>query len=221
MSRARPMRFAYADPPYLGRAEYYRAHHPEAMTWNDPATHRALIERLQAEYPDGWAMSMSERSLRVILPMCPPEARIAAWISDRPRFAGKAVPVRKHFEPVVFFGGHPYADTGNRAADFIVTKQERLPAGQARYEMSKTDLRSGRTFVGRKPQAFSLWILDLLGWVPGDTIDDLFPGSGAVTAAWNARFCKTLAPSSPAAGGTGTEFRGLPALAAGNYWEGR
>lgn len=181
------MRFAYADPPYLGRAEYYRAHHPDAMTWNDPETHRALIAHLQAEYPDGWALSLNERSLRTILPMCPPEARVAACITDRPRFAGKAVPVRKHFEPVIFNGGRPYSDTGNRAADFLVTKQERLPAGQPRYAMRKDDLRSGRTFVGRKPKAFSLWVLDLLGWLPGDMIDDLFPGTGAVQEAWSIR----------------------------------
>jgi hypothetical protein len=181
------MRFAYADPPYLGRAEYYRAHHPDAMKWNDPETHRTLIARLQAEFPDGWVMSLNERSLRVILPMCPPDARTAAWITDRPRFAGTAVPVRRHFEPVIFCGGRPYGDTGNRAADFIVTKQERLPAGQPRYVMRKDDLRSGKTFVGRKPAAFSLWLLDLLGWQEGDTIDDLFPGTGAVQAAWCTR----------------------------------
>src|SRR5882672_5446493 len=46
------MRFAYADPPYLGRAEYYRAHHPDAMIWDKPETHQALVCRLQAEYPD-------------------------------------------------------------------------------------------------------------------------------------------------------------------------
>lgn len=178
------MHFAYADPPYLGRAEYYRAHHADAMAWNDPETHRALIVRLQAEYPDGWALSLSERSLRIILPMCPPEARVAAWMTDRPRFAGRAIPVRKHFEPLIFCGGRPYADTGNRAADFIVTRQERLPAGQQRYAMVKSDLRAGRTFVGRKPASFALWLLDLLGWLPGDTIDDLFPGTGAVTRAW-------------------------------------
>lgn len=186
------MKFAFADPPYLGRGEYYRAHHPDAMSWNRLETHQALIVRLQAEYPDGWAMSLSERSLRAILPLCPPEARTAAWCTDRPRFAGKPVPVRKHFEPVIFCGGRPYADTGNRAADFIVTKQERLPAGQPRYAMKKPDLRSGKTFVGRKPQAFSLWLLDLLGWLPGDTIDDLFPGSGAVTAAWTAKISPTM-----------------------------
>lgn len=177
------MKFAYADPPYLGRAEYYRAHHADAMVWDKPETHQALINRLQAEYPDGWAMSLSERSLRTILPMCPPEARTAAWCTDRARYAGKIVPVRKHFEPVIFYGGR---DGSNRTADFIVTKQEPLPGG-SRYAMNKPDLRSGKTFVGRKPQAFSLWVLDLLGWQPGDTIDDLFPGTGAVQAAWATR----------------------------------
>lgn len=181
------MRFAYADPPYLGRAEYYRAHHPDAMIWDKPETHQALIERLQAEYPDGWALSLSERSLRTILPMCPSQARTAAWCTDRARYAGNAVPVRKHFEPVIFCGGRGYEETGNRTADFIVTKQEPLAAGQVRYIMNKSDIRSGRTFVGRKPQAFSLWVLDLLGWLPGDRIDDLFPGSGAVAAAWATR----------------------------------
>ena len=190
------MKFAYADPPYLGRAEYYRAHHPDAMIWNDLETHRALIERLQAEYRDGWAMSLSEKSLRQILPMCPMGARVCAWITDRPRYAGKAIPVRRHFEPVIFVGGRPYEDTGNRAADFIVTAQEPLPAGQPRYAMVKSDLRSGKTFVGRKPAAFALWILDLLGWLEGDEIDDLSPGSGAVQSAWASRMARNL-PAAP------------------------
>lgn len=178
------MRFAFADPPYLGRGEYYRAHHPDAMSWNDPETHRALIARLQAEYADGWAMSLSERSLRTILPMCPPAARVGAWLSERARFAGKAVPVRRHFEPVIFMGGRSYEETGNRAADFVVTKQERLPAGQPRYAMVKENIRAGKTFVGRKPQAFCRWVIQLLGAQRGDTFDDLFPGTGAFGTAW-------------------------------------
>ncbi len=180
------MRFAYADPPYLGRGEYYRAHHPGALAWDSPETHRALIHRLQADFSDGWAMSLSERSLRAILPMCPPEARVAAWITDRPRFAGKPVPVRKHFEPVIFMGGRSYEETGNRTADFVVTAQERLPAGQPRYAMVKSDIRSGRTFLGRKPRAFAFWMFDLLGLQPGDEFADLFPGSGAVGDAYQA-----------------------------------
>jgi len=175
------MRFAYADPPYLGRAEYYVAHHPDALIWDRPETHQALIERLQVDYPDGWVMSLSEASLRTILPMCPPSARVCAWITANPRFAGNAVAVRRHFEPVIFVGGRAHAETGNRAADYVVTAQE--PTGQPRYRMVKGDFRSGKTFVGRKPQAFCRWMLDLLGAQPGDTVDDLFPGSGAVSAA--------------------------------------
>lgn len=171
------MRFAYADPPYLGRSEYYRAHHPDAMIWDHPEAHRDLIERLQAEYPDGWALSLSERSLRTILPMCPAEARTVAWISDRPRYAGKAVPVRKHFEPVIFIGGR---DGPNRTADFVITAQEPMPQGSERYVMDKSAIRSGETFVGRKPAAFCRWVLDLLGYQPGDVLDDLFPGSGVM-----------------------------------------
>lgn len=180
------MRFAYADPPYLGRGEYYRAFHDDAMSWNDPETHRKLIERLQAEFPDGWVMSLSERSLRTILPMCPPAARVGAWVTDRPRFAGKAVPVRKHFEPVIFMGGRSYGDTGNRTADYIITKQQPLPAGQPRYAMVKQDIRAGKTFLGRKPQAFALWVFELLGLRPADEFVDLFPGSGAVADAYQA-----------------------------------
>nr|WP_299914294.1 hypothetical protein [Sphingomonas bacterium] len=161
-----------------------------------------MIGRLQANFPDGWALSLSERSLRTILPMCPPAARVAAWISDRPRFAGKAVPVRKHFEPVIFVGGRSYADTGNRAADFIVTKQERLPAGEPRYAMIKSDIRAGRTFLGRKPAAFAMWIFDLLGLQPNDEFVDMFPGSGAITRAhryWSAQGMRTGTAKTPQA----------------------
>jgi len=181
------MRFAYADPPYLGRGEYYRAHHVDAMRWNDPQTHQKLIDRLQAEFGDGWVLSLSEASLRTILPMCPVGARVGAWISDRARFAGKAVAVRKHFEPVIFMGGRQHAETGNRTADFIVTKQERLPAGQPRYAMVKSDIRAGKTFLGRKPSAFCHWVFDLLGVETGDDFEDIFPGSGAVTEAYRSR----------------------------------
>lgn len=180
------MKFAYADPPYLGRGEYYIAHHKDALLWDNPETHQQLIERLQDEYPDGWVMSLSEQSLRVILPMCPAGARVGAWITDRARFAGKPVTVRRHFEPVIFCGGRPHAEAGNRAADFIITKQEPMDNGQPRYVMKKSDIRVGKIFVGRKPEAFTLWVTDLLGAIQGDTIDDLFPGSGAVSRAINA-----------------------------------
>jgi hypothetical protein len=32
--------------------------------------------------------------------------------------------------------------------------------------------------IGAKPAAFCRWVFGLLGAAPGDTLDDLFPGSG-------------------------------------------
>ena len=64
------MRFAYADPPYLGCCYLYQ-HPDQDGCWDEPATHRALIARLVAEYPDGWAMSASTPSLQTILPSLP------------------------------------------------------------------------------------------------------------------------------------------------------
>lgn len=177
------MKFAYADPPYLGRADFYRAHHPEALIWDDPETHRALIVRLQDEYPDGWAMSLATDTLRVLLPMCPPAARVGTWITDRPRFAGNQNPVMKHCEPVIWCGGRGF-ETGTRAADYVITKQAPQAPGVSRYQMKREDARKGRVFLGRKPREFCRWVFALLGAQRGDTLDDLFPGSGAVTAAW-------------------------------------
>jgi hypothetical protein len=38
--------------------------------------------------------------------------------------------------------------------------------------------------IGMKPPAFCAWVFDLLGAAPGDSLDDLFPGSGMVGRSW-------------------------------------
>jgi hypothetical protein len=45
----------------------------------------------------------------------------------------------------------------------------------------------GEGFTGAKPAAFTAWVLELLDWHEGDHLEDLFPGSGAVTAAARCR----------------------------------
>ena len=40
--------------------------------------------------------------------------------------------------------------------------------------------------IGAKPAAVCRWIFTLLGACPGDTLDDLFPGSGATGRGWAA-----------------------------------
>jgi hypothetical protein len=38
--------------------------------------------------------------------------------------------------------------------------------------------------IGAKPAAFCYWLFDLVGALPGDGFDDIFPGSGGVGRAW-------------------------------------
>jgi hypothetical protein len=68
------LRLAYADPPYPGRAHLYEDH-PDFAGEVD---HVALIEQLGGY--DGWALSTSAEALHWILPLCPPEHRVIAWV---------------------------------------------------------------------------------------------------------------------------------------------
>jgi hypothetical protein len=163
------MRFAYADPPYLGQARHYRQH-PEAAVWDDPATHEKLIIRLGEQYPDGWALSCSSSSLKTLLPMCPDDVRIGAWVKPFHVFK-KGVRPAYAWEPVLFRGGrnknHPPPAKGGKATtpkDFV---------------SANITLKKGLT--GAKPEIFCEWVINLLNVLPGDTLDDLFPGTGAMS----------------------------------------
>ena len=160
------MKFAYADPPYLGCAQYYADRHPEALAYNEPATHQVLIGRLCDEFPDGWAMSLSSPSLRSILPMCPEGVRVMAWVKPFASFKPGVNPAYA-WEPVIVRGGR------KRGRDCLTVRD---------WLAESITLRRG--FTGAKPAAFCEWIFDLLGMEPQDEFHDLFPGSGAVQRAW-------------------------------------
>ena len=66
----RPLRAAYADPPYLALAKkLYCARHPDAAKYDKPETHQRLIEQLCNEY-ECCALSLHTPALKYILPMC-------------------------------------------------------------------------------------------------------------------------------------------------------
>ena len=161
------MNFAYADPPYLGCGALYAKHHPDALVWDDPETHRLMIERMADEYLDGWAMSCSTPSLRTILPMTPPDCRVGAWVKPFAVFKPN-VRVAYAWEPVIFRGGRKGTREQDTVRDWLA---------------ESITLRRGLT--GAKPRKFCLWVFDLLNAQPGDTLNDMFPGSGAVEAAWS------------------------------------
>ena len=162
-----PLRLAYADPPYPGKAWLYRDH-PD---YGGEVNHVALIERL-ADY-DGWALSTSAEALPAVLALCPAGARLAAWHrGERP--TPSRWPLHA-WEPVIYYGGRQIAVTGlqTRRVDSVVCGVAPLTTLPGRV-------------IGAKPAAVCRWIFDLLGAGPGDSFDDLFPGSGAVGRAWAA-----------------------------------
>jgi hypothetical protein len=160
----RRLRLAYADPPYPGKARLYRDH-PDYGGEVDLA---ALIGRLAAY--DGWALSTSAAALPAVLALCPAGIRVAAWHRGE-RAARSRWPLHA-WEPVIYHGGRQLVG-GPRRADSLVCGAGPL------------DTLPGRV-IGAKPAAVCRWIFTLLGAAPGDTLDDLFPGSGAVSRAWAA-----------------------------------
>jgi hypothetical protein len=160
------LRLAYADPPYPGKAHYYQDHPDYA----GEVDHAELIARL-ADY-DGWALSTSAAALPAVLALCPSGVRVAAWHrGERPCRSRWPLPA---WEPVIWQGGRPIeAQDAPRRVDSLVHGVAPMTTLPDRV-------------VGAKPAAFCRWVFELLGALPGDTLDDLFPGSGAVRRAWDA-----------------------------------
>ena len=154
------MKIAYADPPYVGQGHRYKC--PEI-------DHAELIARLVRDFPDGWALSATSTSLRDLLNLCPPGVRVGAWVKQFAVFK-KGVSPAYAWEPVIFTGGRKKSRTQFTGRDWcaanIVLKG----------------------FTGAKPREFCYWLFDdLMGMRPGDELVDLFPGTGAVTRAWQER----------------------------------
>lgn len=177
-----------ADPPYLGVANLWYGdgplhgdvsanfkaisggirkadHHPNAADWDNPDTHRRMVESIQEKY-DGWAIAMKPSSLWAYLSWVSPAAGIcvAAYCKKN------AMPTNSHpfraWEPVLL-----KVPEGRRSGgrDFITLdwKVDNPPKG----------------FAGAKSSTWTRWVLDMLGYDPEqDTVDDLFHGSGAVAA---------------------------------------
>jgi hypothetical protein len=155
-----PMRFCYADPPYPGKARLYR----RERSYGGEVDHAALIERLEGEAFDGWALSTSEAALRDVLPLCPRGARVGVWCKPLPpdvRTRG----IHRLWEAVIVVGGR------------------QRPPGVSSWLLAKP-ARGGGTLIGRKPVAFCAWLFDLLGMQAGDSLEDWFPGTGIVSRAW-------------------------------------
>lgn len=155
------MRLCYADPPYPGRAHLY-ADHPD---YAGEVDHCDLVEDLCHNY-DGWALSTSAEALRDVLHFVgfwTAKWRVLAWVKHT---------VTVSWEPVIVVSA-------------------RKPEGVRDWLQCEPDSYQWREkpdsyVIGQKPEPFCRWVFEWLGARPDDELDDLFPGSGNVSRAWEA-----------------------------------
>lgn len=159
----RPLRLAYADPPYPGHADLY----PERKE----VDHEQLIARLLDEYSDGWALSTSARALPAVLALCPLQVRVCSW-HRRVRYTPSRRPLSA-WEPLIVHGGRELPTAVSQTVTDALAYGGRFRAFPG-------------AITGMKPPQFSTWMFAQLGARPdlGDELADLYPGSGAVTEAW-------------------------------------
>lgn len=202
-STTTPLRLAYADPPYPGKAWLYRDHPDYA----GEVDHVELIRRLSTF--DGWALSTSAEALPMVLASCPPGVRVAAWVrGERPNAA--AMRPLNAWEPVIYYGGRAVGDRhatrhassddaspvdGQRVAQASATRRTDALVYAARPRLTDP----GRV-IGAKPAVFARWVFDLMGALPGDELTDVFPGSGGIARAWDV-FTAVGRDASPSAAG--------------------
>lgn len=167
------MRFAYADPPYPGCAHLYKDHKDFAGEVN----HYELVHRLLREY-DGFILHTSSTALEDVLTHFPVTeggrlsdlgVRVMAWVKPFAAFK-RNVSVAYAWEPVL-------------------VKPVRKPVVAGRIVMrdwisESITLKKG--LCGAKPAKVCAWAFEMAGLEPGDDFTDLYPGTGAVTTAWNA-----------------------------------
>lgn len=159
------MRLGYADPPYPGCAYLYKDH-PDFAGEVDFAD---LVARLEAEYA-GWVLhtSATPESMALIAPLVKGTgARWMSWVKPFAAFK-RNVSVAYAWEPVI-------------------VKAARKPVVSKRLvnrDWIAESITMKRGLTGAKPEAVCHWAFEMLGARPDDELVDLFPGTGAVTAAW-------------------------------------
>ena len=168
-----PLRLAYADPPYPGRAHLY-ADHPD---YAGEVDHHELVWKLCGGDYDGWALSTSTEALNDVLnevEVFTSSYRILAWVKHT---------VTVSWEPVIVVS----ARTPEGVRDWLQCEPDS-------YQWRE---KPDSYVIGQKPEPFCRWVFHWLGGRPEDTLDDLFPGSGNVGRAWDAWRSQPSLPLAP------------------------
>jgi hypothetical protein len=171
-----PSKIGYADPPYINCAHLYKEH-PD---YGGEVDHAQLIDRLEAEY-DGWVLhaAATPASMAIIAPLVEKTgARWMTWVKGFAAFK-RNVSVAYAWEPVI-------------------VKAARKPVVSKRLIMRdwiECPITLKRGLTGAKPEQVCHWAFEMVGARPEDDLDDMFPGSGAVTEAWRTWKLKFALPA--------------------------
>jgi len=161
------MRFAYADPPYIGQAKKHYSHDERCAE----VDHTALI--LELEGFDGFALSCKSNAqeLAWLISLFTKPVRLGMWFKPFCSFKPGVNPAYA-FEPVIFYSSRKRTREQATVRDWI-----EVPAVKANITLRKG-------LAGAKPKEFCDWLFEILNMRQEDELIDMFPGSGAVTSAW-------------------------------------
>lgn len=184
------MRIGYSDPPYPGCAHLYAAH----ADYGGEVDHAELIARLEADY-DGWLLHTSTTALlTVIAPLVAPlqlagvPVRLMHWRKPFAAFK-RNVPVAYTWEPVLVKACRKPIVSPHVERKFRLVSRDWLEVDAADCSPQELDairesITMQRGLTGAKPEKVCHWAFHVLGMLPDDELHDIFPGSGAVTRAW-------------------------------------
>jgi hypothetical protein len=160
---------AYADPPYIGQSERRYAEHPDYAGEVD----HAELARTLADY-DGFVLHLSSPTLYEIETHLRDAGvtgyRVMQWVKTFAAFK-RNVSVAYAYEPVIV---RPARKPVVRKAMGVVYRD---------WIAEPITLKRGLT--GVKPEKVCRWAFAMVGAEAQDTLDDLYPGTGAVTRAWD------------------------------------
>lgn len=163
------LRGAVADPPYIGQSKKHYADHPD---YAGEVDHTELVERLRTGY-DCWALCLHSPATYRVLEICERQGlslydgdiRLMSWVKPFAAFK-RNVRVAYTWEPV------------------IVKVAPRLDGAIPTRDHIAECITLKRGLTGAKPERWCHWLFGVMGLRRTDSLDDLYPGSGAVSAAW-------------------------------------
>jgi len=167
------VRIAYADPPYPGQSAKHYKDHPD---FDGEVDHFKLAGDLL--WADGWILNTASTTLHYVLDCLRAvghdDYRIMSWVKPFAAFK-RNVPVAYAWEPVI-------------------VKACRKPVVSDRLvlrDFHSEGITMKRGVSGAKPERLCHWMFEVVGAEPTDELIDMFPGSGAVTRAWDS-WCQRL-----------------------------